>query len=72
MDQLVKLVAQKTGINESQAKMAVETVMSFMKDKLPDGVASQVISMLQDGSDAEGKDDLMSGLAGKLGGLFDK
>lgn len=52
--------------------MAVETVMSFMKDKLPDGVASQVISMLQDGSDAEGKDDLMSGLAGKLGGLFDK
>lgn len=72
MDQLVKLVAQKTGINESQAKMAVETVMSFMKDKLPDGVASQVISMLQDGSDAEGKDDLMSGLAGKLGGLFGK
>jgi len=72
MDQLVKLVAQKTGINESQAKMAVETVMSFMKDKLPDGVASQVISMLQDGSDAEGKDDLMSGLTGKLGGLFGK
>lgn len=72
MDQLVKLVAQKTGINESQAKMAVETVMSFMKDKLPDGVASQVISMLQDGSDAGGKDDMMSGLAGKLGGLFGK
>lgn len=72
MDQLVKLVAQKTGINESQAKMAVETVMSFMKDKLPDGVASQVISMLQDGSDAGGKDDMISGLAGKLGGLFGK
>ena len=69
MDQLVKLVSQKTGINESQAKMAVDTVMSFMKDKLPDGMASQVISMLQDGSDT-GNDDLTSGLKGKLGGMF--
>jgi isopentenyl phosphate kinase len=69
MDQLVKLVSQKTGINESQAKMAVDTVMSFMKDKLPDGMASQVISMLQDGSDT-GNDDIASGLKGKLGGLF--
>lgn len=69
MDQLVKLVSQKTGINESQAKMAVDTVMSFMKDKLPDGMASQVISMLQDGSDT-GNDDIASGLKDKLGGIF--
>lgn len=72
MDILVKMVADKTGISESQAKTAVETVMSFMKDKLPDGMASQVISMLQDGSDTGGKDDMMSGLTGKLGGLFGK
>lgn len=72
MDILVKMVADKTGISESQARTAVDTVISFMQDKLPDGVASQVISMLQDGSDAEGKDDMMSGLTGKLGGLFGK
>lgn len=71
MDNLVKMVADKTGISESQARTAVDTVMSFMQDKLPDGVASQVISMLQDDS-AGGKDDMMSGLAGKLGGLFGK
>jgi len=71
MDMLVKMVAQKTGISESQAKTAVETVMSFMQDKLPDGMASQVIAMLQDDSKG-GKDDMMSGLAGKIGGMFGK
>lgn len=71
MDILVKMVADKTGISESQARTAVDTVMSFLNDKLPDGMASQVISMLQDDS-AGGKDDMMSGLAGKIGGLFGK
>lgn len=71
MDILVKMVADKTGISESQARTAVDTVMSFMKDKLPEGMASQVISMLQDDSTG-GKDDMMSGLAGKIGGMFGK
>lgn len=71
MDILVKMVADKTGISESQARTAVDTVMSFMKDKLPDGMASQVMAMLQNDSTG-GKDDMMSGLAGKLGGMFGK
>jgi nucleoid DNA-binding protein len=35
MDELVKLVSKKTGIPEAQAKIAVETVMDFLKKKLP-------------------------------------
>ena len=34
MDELVKLVSQKTGISEQQAKAAVETVLNFLKQKL--------------------------------------
>lgn len=40
MDQIVKLVTEKTGISETQAKMAVETVTNFLKDKLPGGLGT--------------------------------
>lgn len=63
MDELVKLVADKVGINEAQAKQAVETVLAFLKDKLPEPIAGQIEAAL--------KGDL-SDLAGGLGGLFGK
>ena len=66
MDAIVKLVAEKTGISESQAKVAVETVASFLKDKLPAGVGSQVDSFLQGGAGG----GLADGLKDGLGGLF--
>jgi hypothetical protein len=34
MDEVVKLVVQKTGISEAQAKIAVETVVTFL-NQLP-------------------------------------
>ena len=33
MDEVIKMVADKTGISADQAKSAVETVMGFLKDK---------------------------------------
>ena len=36
MDELIKQVVQKAGVSEDQAKQAVETVLDFLKDKLPD------------------------------------
>lgn len=63
MDELIKLVSQKTGISAEQAKTAVETVLKFLKDKLPAPVASQIEGLL------EGKlPDISKG----LGGLFGK
>ena len=35
MDELVKLVASRTGIPEDKARMAVELVMQHLKGKLP-------------------------------------
>lgn len=68
MDSIVKLVAEKTGLSESQAKMAVDTVASYLKTKLPAGVGAQVDSFLQDGSgSAVG---LADGVKDGLGGLF--
>jgi len=47
MENLVKTVSEKTGITETQAKTAVETVGSFLKDKMPAGVGAQAQSFLQ-------------------------
>jgi hypothetical protein len=44
MEELIKMVTSKAGISESQAKSAIETVVSFLKNKLPAGLGSQVES----------------------------
>ena len=67
MDELIKLVTQKVGISEAQAKQAVETVLGFLKDKLPAPVASQVEGVLTGGEMPD-----VGGIGKKLGGLFGK
>ena len=64
MDELIQLVAQKTGLSEEMAKIAVDTVIDFLKDKLPGPAASQLDALLEGGD--------VSGLLGGLGGLLGK
>lgn len=64
MDELVKLVSQKTGIPESTARQAVEIVLNFVKDKLPAPIAAQVDNAVKGGAAA----GLGKGLGGILGG----
>lgn len=69
MEQIVKLVAEKTGLSEAHAKVAVETVVSVLKDKLPAGVGGQLDVILKGGAGAN-LGGLADGLKGKLGGLL--
>lgn len=71
MDQIVKLVTEKTGISETQAKMAVETVTNFLKDKLPGGLGSQVESFINGGASGS-IGNIAEELKDKLGGIFEK
>lgn len=64
MDELVKLVADKVGISEGQARQAVEVVMSYLNDKLPEPFAGQLDAVLE--GDMSGLGDL----TGSLGKLF--
>ena len=68
MDELVRQVAEKAGINPDQAKAAVATVVSHIKEKLPPALAAQVDSLLAAHPDAA--QQLAGAVAGKLGGLF--
>lgn len=63
MDELVKLVAQKTGMPEATAKTAVDTVIGYLKQKLPAPVAGQIDAVLQGG----GLGDMTKGLGGMFG-----
>jgi len=62
MDELLKTVQEKTGLDLDQAKGAIEAVLGFVKDKLPGPIASQI-----DGFIGAGDDDDGGG-----GGLMDK
>jgi hypothetical protein len=66
MDELIKMVSGKVGIPEAQAKQAVEIVVGFLKEKLPEPIAGQVDAALE--GDHSGLEDLIGG----LGGLFGK
>ena len=67
MDELVKMVAEKTGLSNEMAKTAVDTVVGFLKDKLPAPIANQIDSVL--GGEVETD---LGGIAQTLGGVLGK
>lgn len=69
MEEIVKLVCEKTGLSKENATVAVETVVGYLKAKLPAPLAGQIDSLLAGGAPSlGGAGDLMKG----LGGLFNK
>ncbi len=67
MDQIVDLVSEKAGISKSQAETAVDTVLKFIKERLPAPLGDQLETLL-DGADNLDLDkgmDLLGGLFGK-------
>ncbi len=63
MEELVKLVAQKTGISQEHARVAVTTVLDFIKEKAPAPLAGQIDSLVS----GKGLSGIASGLGGLLG-----
>jgi outer membrane lipoprotein SlyB len=59
MDELIKQVTERTGISDEQARTAVNTVVGFLKERLPAPIAGQV-------------DNVIGGSAGAVGGIADK
>ena len=75
MEALVKMVTERAGISEDQARKAIQAVRDFLGDKLPGPVAGQVDAYLSgEGGGAEGAAGDMAekgeGLLDKAKGLF--
>lgn len=70
MDELAKVVAEKTGLSVDQAKAAATAVIDFLKSKLPAPAASAIDTVLSGGAGALG--GAADAAKGALGGLFGK
>lgn len=74
MEQLIAQITEKTGLPADKVQEVVGMVMSFVSDKLPAPIASQVTGLLEGGggggaADAAGgaMDAAKKGLGGLLG-----
>ncbi|HEX8097608.1 MAG TPA: hypothetical protein VF507_06210 [Pyrinomonadaceae bacterium] len=77
MEDLVKQVSQRAGISEDKAREAVNTVLGFLKERLPGPIAGQVDNVMNTaggtianagGALADQAGNLIGGLGGMLGG----
>lgn len=68
MDQLVNMVQERAGIDdEGKARKAVETVVGFLKDRLPDPIAGQIDGVVSGGG-GKGGGSPMDKVSGMMGG----
>ncbi len=65
MEALIKMVAERAGIDEAAAKKAIEVVIDQLKDKLPGPMADQVEGLLS--GEGGGAGDVLGGLGKKIG-----
>ena len=75
MNELVTLVAQRTGLSQENAQKAVEVVIDVLKQRLPSPLASQLDSFLAGEVSAtagEGSSAAGEMLKGALGSFFQK
>jgi hypothetical protein len=70
MDELINQVTQRAGISNDQAQTAVQTVVSFLKGKLPGPLGSQLDSVLGGQSAGGLGQQAMGGLGGAVGGML--
>ncbi len=65
MNEMIRLIMEKTGLNEEQARKAAETAIGFIKERLPSGLGAQVDSALAGQSEGT-----LGGMTRKAGSVF--
>ena len=76
MEEIIKQVTERAGISEAQARTAVETVLGFLKNRLPEPIAGQLDGVVGGAAGAAGglagaAGDVLGGLGGMFGGKKD-
>ena len=69
MDELIKMISDKTGLPPEQARRAAEVAIEFIKGRLPASIASNLDGLISGGSAASGG-GAMGDITSKLGGMF--
>lgn len=66
MQELIETLKQKLNLPEDKAQEAVQYVLNFIKSKLPESLHQQI----DEAASGKNVQDMISGAAGKLGGMF--
>lgn len=69
MEELINLVAERVGISGKQARTAVDTVVGFLQERLPQPIGGFLDTLLGKEGTLEQAGDLLGGLGELLGGL---
>jgi hypothetical protein len=67
VDQLIQMVKDRANIDEGQARTAVDTVVGFLKEKLPAPIAGQIDNVIGGQGGQGGEGSPLGGLGGMLG-----
>ncbi|HJV86247.1 MAG TPA: hypothetical protein VJ698_12305 [Noviherbaspirillum sp.] len=68
MNELIQLLMDKTGLPEDKAKLAVDTVVGFLKERMPEQMASQLDSFAS--GDMAVPPGMLSKLGSSIGHMF--
>ena len=68
MDELIKAIEERTGLPADKAKGAAEAAVDFIKEKLPDPIASRIDGYLE--GNADDIADAVGDAADRLKGMF--
>jgi ribosomal protein L7/L12 len=70
LEELIKRVSERTGLSEDKAKTAIDTVVGFLKERLPAPITGQVDNVLTQagGTIVDKAGDLIGGVGGLFGG----
>ena len=77
MEEIIRQVTERAGISEAQARTAVETVVGFLRARLPAPIAGHLDGLVGGGAAGPGSGgsgggiaDQAGGVLGGLGGMF--
>ena len=71
MDELIKMLTEKTGLPDDKARVAVETVIGFLKERLPRSVGEQLNTSLSLPA-GHGFGEKVKEMAHSVGGVFSR
>lgn len=72
MDEIIKLVTERAGIPSDKARLAVDAVLGYVKQKMPPALASQVDSVFAGRSVSDIATGFGETAKEGLGGMFGK
>lgn len=64
MNELIEQLKSRVGLDDDKARSVAQTVLEFLKQRLPEPVAGQLDSAISGGG--------VEGMKDKLGGIFGK